>query len=237
MARVYWPDADPVGRRLKVPADSSAPWLTVVGVVEDVRPFDPNSPQVRQLYLPFTESSGRALVYFVATNETPASRMQDIRQAVRAIDPDLPVLDLQTMTEAMSVQMSGAQLGQKSLRVNALVAVLLAVSGVYSVVAFAVARRRREIAIRVALGGSRTSIVAMLLGQALRPALIGIVIGLVLSAMTSRAITLILFGVDPLDPLTYSLTAIALALAAATASCVPALRVTRANTVAALRAE
>jgi putative ABC transport system permease protein len=81
------------------------------------------------------------------------------------------------------------------------------------------------------------SIVAMLLRQALRPALIGIVIGLGLSAVTSRAIAMILFGVDPLDPLTYSLTTIALSLAAATASCVPALRATRANTVTALRAE
>ncbi len=105
----------------------------------------------------------------------------------------------------------------------------------YSVVAFAVARRRREIAIRVALGGSRSSIVAMLLRQALRPALVGLALGLVLSALMSRAIALVLFGVNPLDPLTYALTTLALCLAAATASCVPALRATRANSVVALR--
>ncbi len=146
-------------------------------------------------------------------------------------------LDLRTMSESMSIDLSGVQLGQRSLRVNALIAVLLAISGVYSVVAFAVARRQREIAIRVALGGSRSSIVAMLLRQALRPALLGIVVGLVFSAIISRAIALVLFGVNPLDPLTYALTTLALGVAAATASCVPALRATRANSVVALRAE
>jgi putative ABC transport system permease protein len=238
MARAYWANEDPVGRRLRLGGgDATASWLTVIGVVDDVRPLDPASPQVRQLYLPFAQSSGRALVYFVATRDTPLGRLQDMRLAVRDVDSELPVLDLRPMTEVMSIALSGAALGQKSLRVNAAIAALLAVSGVYSVVAFAVARRRREIAIRVALGGSRPSIVAMLLRQALRPALVGIVVGLILSALISRAITLMLFGVDPLDPLTYGLTAIALSLAAATASCVPALRATRGNSVVALRAE
>jgi putative ABC transport system permease protein len=105
------------------------------------------------------------------------------------------------------------------------------------VVAFAVARRRREIAIRVALGGPRHSIVIMLLRQALRPALVGIVVGFALSALVSRRLTVMLFGVDPLDPLTYGLTALALSVAAVTASGVPALRAIRANTLATLRAD
>jgi putative ABC transport system permease protein len=141
------------------------------------------------------------------------------------------------MTEVMATALSGSEFGRKSLQVNAAIAVLLALSGVYSVVAFAVARRRREIAIRVAVGGSPSSIVALLLRQALRPALVGLVIGLALSALLSRAITLMLWGVDPLDPLTYALTTFALCFAAAAASVVPAIRAMRANTVAALRAE
>jgi putative ABC transport system permease protein len=238
MARAYWPDEDPVGRRLKlVRGDEPSSWLTVIGVVGDVRPFDPNSPQVRQVYLPFARSTGRALVYFVATRDEPLGRVQDVRLAVREIDPELPVLDLRTMTETMSIALSGSEFGQQSLRANAMIAVLLAISGVYSVVAFAVARRRREIAIRVALGGSRSAIVRMLLRQALRPALVGLGLGLVLSAFVSRAITLMLFGVDPLDPLTYALTTIALCLSAVAASCVPALLATRAGSVGALRAE
>jgi ABC-type antimicrobial peptide transport system permease subunit len=163
--------------------------------------------------------------------------LQDVRLAVRDIDSELPVLDLRTMTDVMSVALSGSQFGRKSLQWNAAIAVLLALSGVYSIVAFAVARRRREIAIRVALGGSPLSIVTLLLRQALRPALIGIMVGLVLSALLSRAITLMLFGVNPFDPLTYTLTTIALCGAAVMASCVPAIRAMRANTVSTLRAE
>jgi predicted lysophospholipase L1 biosynthesis ABC-type transport system permease subunit len=189
------------------------------------------------MYVPFAQSSGRALVYFVATRDAPLSRMQDVRSAVRDVDPELPVLDLQPMTEVMATARSGEAFGRKSLQWNAAMAVLLALSGVYSVVAFAVSRRRREIAIRAALGGSPASIVAMLLRQALRPALVGLGVGLILSALLSRAITLMLFGVNPLDPLTYTLTTIALCVAAATASCVPAIRATRASSVAALKAE
>jgi len=238
MARAYWPDVDPVGRRFRTAGgDTSAPWLTVIGVVDDVRPVDPTSPQVRLMYLPFEQSASRALIYFVATRDSPINRLQDVRLAVRDVEPELPVLDLRTMTEVLSTTLSGSELGEKSLRVNAAIAALLAVSGVYSVVAFAVARRRREIAIRVALGGSRSSIVALLLRQALRPALAGLVLGLVSSALVSRAITVALFGVNPLDPLIYGLTALALFLAAAVASCVPALRATRTNAVVALRSE
>jgi putative ABC transport system permease protein len=238
MGRAYWPNADPVGRRLRLTGGgTSAPWLTVVGVVDDVRPFDPNSPQVRQMYQPFAQASGRALVYFIATHDAPLSRLQEVRLAVRDIDPELPVLDLRPMTEVMSTALAGSEFGRKSLQWNAAMAVLLALSGVYSVVAFAVARRRREIAIRVALGGSPLSIVVLLLVQALRPAFAGIAVGLILSALLSRAITLMLFGVNPLDPLTYTLTTIALCVAAATASCVPAIRATRASSVAALKAE
>jgi predicted permease len=238
MARAYWPNEDAVGRRLRLAeGDEPTPWLTVIGMVEDIRPMDPSSPQVRQLYVPFEQSRGRALIYFVATDDAPLGRVQDVRLAVREVDRDLPVLDLQTMAEAVSRNLSGAQLGQKSLQANAAIALLLAISGVYSVVAFAVARRRREIAIRVAMGGTRSAIVVMLLRQALRPALVGIAVGLVLSALTGRAIALMLFGVDPLDPLTYIVTTIALCFAAATASFVPALRATRVDSVAALKAE
>jgi putative ABC transport system permease protein len=141
------------------------------------------------------------------------------------------------MKDTLSDQFAGVRLGQASIRVNAAIAVVMAISGVYSLVAFTVARRRREIAVRVALGGTRSRIVTALLRQSLRPALIGVGLGLVFSALVSRAASLILFGVNPLDPYTYILTTTALCLAAAAASCIPALKVTRADSVAALRSE
>jgi putative ABC transport system permease protein len=209
----------------------------VIGVVEDVRPFDPTSPQVRQVYLPFAQAPSDALVYYVATADTPLSRLQDVRAAVRDVDPELPLLDLQTMKETLSNQFSGVRLGQASIRVNAVIAVVMAISGVYSLVAFTVARRRREIAVRVALGGTRSAIVTALLRQSLRPALIGVALGVMFSALVSRAAALVLFGVNPLDPFTYILTTIGLCFAAGAASCIPALKATRADSIVALRSE
>jgi predicted permease len=238
LAHAYWPGEDPLGRRLRFTAqERRGMWLTVIGVVGDVRPFDPTSPQVRQMYLPFAQAGGRALVYFVTTRDAPIGRLQDVRGAVREIDPELPVIDLGTLSETMTRDQSGLQFGQASLRTNALIAVLLAVSGVYSVVAFAVARRRREIAIRIALGGTRSSLVALLSRQALSPTLVGIAIGIVLSALVSPATAAVLYGVDPLDPMLYGLASIGLCLTAAAASCIPAFRATRGSTAVALRAE
>jgi len=236
LARAYWPDQNPVGRRLKL-ADGSRPWLTVIGVVDDVRPLDPTSPQVRHLYLPLMQGPIRALTYFVATRDDPAARLQDVRAAVREVDADLPVLDLRTLNAAMDDSFRGLRFGQNTMRVNAVIAVLLALTGVYSVVAFASARRKREIAIRVALGGRRTPIVTMLLVQALRPAFVGVAVGLVLAALASRAISVMLFLVEPLNPVFYGFAAIVLCAATAAASCFPAIRATRVDAAAALRAE
>jgi putative ABC transport system permease protein len=238
MARAYWSENEALGRRFRMSsADDSAPWLTVIGVVDDIRPFDPTSPQVRQVYLPFSQTPGRALVFYVATVDSPMNRLQDVRAAVRGVDPDLPVLDLRTMSETVANQFSGVRLGQAAIRVNAFIAVVMAISGVYSVVAFTIARRRREIAVRTALGGTRSAIVSTLLRQTIRPALMGIALGLVVSALVSRGAALVLFGVNPLDPFTYILTAVALCLATAAASCIPALKATRADNISALRAE
>jgi ABC-type antimicrobial peptide transport system permease subunit len=173
----------------------------------------------------------------VATVDSPMNRLQDVRAAVRGVDPDLPVLDLRTMSETVANQFSGVRLGQAAIRVNAFIAVVMAISGVYSVVAFTIARRRREIAVRTALGGTRSAIVSTLLRQTIRPALMGIALGLVVSALVSRGAALVLFGVNPLDPFTYILTAVALCLATAAASCIPALKATRADNISALRAE
>jgi predicted lysophospholipase L1 biosynthesis ABC-type transport system permease subunit len=235
LARAYWPDQRAVGRRLRL-ASASPSWLTVIGVVDDVRPVDPTSPQVRQLYLPLMQGPIRALTYFVATRDDPAARLQDVRAAVREVDADLPVLDPRTLTAAMDDAFQGMRFGQNAMRVNAVIAVMLALTGVYSLVAFASARRKREIAIRVALGGRRAAIVTMLLVQALRPAFVGVAAGLVLAALASRAISLMPLA-DPLNPMFYGFAAIVLCAATAAASCFPAIRATRVDAAAALRAE
>jgi predicted permease len=236
LASAYWPNQRAVGRRLRR-GDASQPWVTVIGVVGDVRPVDPTSPQVRQLYVPFAQAPLRSLVYFARTKDDPAAHLQTVRALVGAIDADVPVADLRTLQAAMDDTLKGQRFGQNTLRVNAALSLLLALTGVYSVMAIASARRRREIAIRVALGGRRDAIVAMLLRQALRPAFVGVAVGLALAALVSRAIEVMLFGVNPLDPLTYTLSAAVMCTAVAAASCLPAIRATRVDPAAALRAE
>jgi predicted permease len=239
LARAYWPDQDLLGRRVSVGGSRhDGRWLTIVGVADDVRPFDPTSPQVRQLYLPFEQAPVRALTYFVAASGGARDdRFPDVRQAVRQADPDLPVLDLRPLTDVMDDLLLGATLGQRSMWANALLAAVLAITGVYSVVAFATARRRREIAIRVAVGGSPLRIVTMLLGEAALPVIAGLAAGAAISVLAGRATALVLFGVNPLDPLTYGMTALLLCAAAAAASSLPALRATRLNVASSLRAE
>jgi predicted permease len=238
LADAYWPNLDAVGRRLRLGDGSLAgSWRTVIGVVADVRPLDPTSPQVRQLYLPLEQSPVRALDYFVAIRDDSTNWVQAVRLAVRDVDPELPVLDPRSLTRAIDDQLAGARWGQYAILLNAVIAVLLAFTGIYALAAFSVACRRREIAVRLALGATGFSIVSMLLRQALRPALAGVGVGIVMSALVSRAIALVLYGVNPLDPLLYGLAAIALCLAATSAGCFPALRATRVETMVALRAD
>jgi predicted permease len=237
-ARAYWPDQDATGKRVRLGGGNpDQPWLTVVGVVDDVRPVDPTSPQVRHLYLPLAQSPVRALTYFVSTPDDPTTRVQEIRQAVHDMDVGLPVLDLRPLASVIDDQLNGQRLVGASLQVIAAIAIALAVTGVYSLVAFASARRRREIAIRMAMGGTRRAIVGALLLQTLRPALIGVAVGLVMSALASRALALILFGVNPLDPVVYGGAALGLTMAVVLASSAPALRATRLDAAAALRCE
>ena len=237
MARTYFPNQSPLGRRLRLAAEEASPWLTIVGVVDDVRPLDPTSPQVRQLYLSLEQRPMRAATFFVATHDDPASHLTDMRSAVRSVDADLPMLDLRTLPATIDDQLRGQRLGQRAIRANAVVAGLLAITGIYSVVAFAVARRRREIAIRMALGGTRREIVTLLLRQAMRPAVIGLGVGLGLTALVTRATSLLLYGVNPLDPAIYGLAALTFGVAAAAASCFPAVRATRMETAHSLRAD
>ena len=237
MARAYWPDNESLGRRFRLAgAGESAPWLTVIGVVEDIRPFDPTSPQVRQVYLPFAQVGGRALVYFVATVDAPLSRVQDVRAAVRDVDRELPVLDLRTMSDALSNQFSGVRLGQVSIRVNAVIAVVMAISGVYSLVAFTVARRRREIAVRVALGASRRRVIGMILFDVVRLVTPGVVIGLVLTAALNRLNAENMgISLSSVEPLAYVFGGAIAILVAVLASLAPARRAASVQPMVAMR--
>jgi predicted permease len=238
MAERYWPGRDPVGRRVKRgPAEGEETWLTVVGVAGNVRNDDPGSPPPPQLYLLEPRHPARSLVYFAATRDDPRDHFEAVRAAVERVDPEQPVMSLHSLDQVMSDLYAGAALGAGALQAFGIVAVALAILGVYSMLSYSVSRRRREMAIRLALGASERGLLGMVLRQGLRLALAGIVVGMGAALFVSRGLTTILVGVSPSDPLTYGVVVLLIVTVTMVASFLPALRAARGDPAAALRHE
>jgi hypothetical protein len=159
LAERYWPEQTAIGHRLKLGLDdSSDPWRTVVGIVGDVRRFDPTTPPPPQLYLPLSQQPIRSLTYFVTTEDEPDAHADAVRASVWKVDPQQPVEDLRTLEEAVDELYAGVELGEHMLTALGIIAVILAASGIYSVFSYSIARRQREIAIRMAFGAGRSDL-------------------------------------------------------------------------------
>jgi putative ABC transport system permease protein len=218
-------------------AEAEGPWLTVVGVVGNVRNDDPPSPPPRRLYLLEPRHPARSLVYFAATRGDPRDHFEAVRAAVERVDPEQPVTGLGSLDQVMRDDYAPAAFGTNALKAFGIVAVALASLGVYSMLAYSVSRRRREMAIRLALGATQRELLSMVLRQGLRVALVGIVVGAGAALFLSRGLTAILVGVSPSDPLTYGAVVVLVVTVTMAASFLPALRATRGDPVTALRHE
>jgi putative ABC transport system permease protein len=142
LAERYWPEQTAIGHRLKLGLDdSSDPWRTVVGIVGDVRRFDPTTPPPPQLYLPLSQQPIRSLTYFVTTEDEPDAHADAVRASVWKVDPQQPVEDLRTLEEAVDELYAGVELGEHMLTALGIIAVILAASGIYSVFSYSIARR------------------------------------------------------------------------------------------------
>ncbi len=234
----HWPGQDPVGERFKPGAASSAdPWLMVVGVVGDVRALSLDSPIREAMYVPYPQRPERRFSVAVKTTGSPLALVDRVRQAVGAIDRNLPVADVFTMDRVVVRSLWQPRLFSWIFGVFGAVALLLAVVGVYGVVSYSVAQRTREIGIRVALGAGRGRIRRMVLGQGMRATFIGLAIGLASALAVTRVMGALLYGVSPTDPVTFGLVTMALTLTALVACFVPALRATKVDPIVALRCE
>jgi putative ABC transport system permease protein len=219
------------------PAEGEGTWLTVVGVAGNVRNDDPGSPPPPQLYLLEPRHPARSLVYFAATRDDPRDHFEAVRAAVERVDPEQPVLSLRSLDQVMSDDYAPATFGVGALETFGLIAVALASLGVYSMLAYSVSRRRREMAIRLALGATRRDLLRMVLRQGMRVALVGVVVGVGAALFVSRGLTTILFGVSPSDPLTYGAVVLLIVTVTMAASFLPALRAAHGDPVTALRHE
>ena len=233
--RRHFPGEDPIGRTL-VTGMGQLP-SQIIGVVADVRSTNLNTPPEADYFLPALQRPETFTNILVRSNAGPMSMVPLVRDALRAVDPDLPLLQPQTLETRIAQTVADRRLALVLLGSFAALALLLASLGVYSVMAHLVAVRTSEIGIRMALGASPGAVMRMVLGHSRRLTLVGIAIGVAGGFAVSRLMEQVLFEVDPADPLIYIAVSVTLLLVAELASWFPARRATRIDPVVALRME
>ncbi len=231
--RRHWPDGDALGRRL-VMFDQS--W-EIVGVVGDVREFGGDDPAPPIAYYAAFQRTVRTMTFVLRTGGDPAALAGPIRRAVAAVAPSLPVYDVRTLEEHVRLWDTGNRVMPKLLSTFGAMALVLALIGVYGVMAYTVAQRERELGIRRVLGAGIRDISWLVLGQGLRMAAFGTGIGLLIALGATRTLSTFLLGVSPFDPAVFAAVSLALVAAALAASTVPARRATAVDPGVALRAE
>lgn len=240
LAEQYWPGEDAIGKRLKVgPADSPNAWLTVVGVVGDVRQ---TGLQVQKLefYVPYMQErrsfmAPRDLV--VRTKADPAVIAAAVRKAVWSVDKDQPVSNVRTVNEVFSAAISQERFQALMLGLSAALALVLAFVGLYGVISYSVVQRTHEIGVRMALGAQPVDVLSLVIRQGMSLTLVGLVVGIVAGTFVTRVLTDMLFGVTPRDPLTFAGVPVLLLIVAFLACYIPARRATRIDPLEALRYE
>jgi predicted permease len=251
LAQHYWPNQDPVGKRLRIGTqEMQTPWLTVVGEIADIKLSSPDVDATEQFYQPLeqAEKSIGSLAspadlngnggFIAFRGALPPKQMENVlRATVRSIDPQLALTQVTTMEQAISDIEAPRRFNTAVISGFAAAALLLAVLGIYSVIAFSVASRAQEMAIRMALGSQRSGIMRLILISGAKLACVGCVIGLLGATAASGLLRSFLFDVSPFDPVVMTLAAIAVLLLALSASAFPARRAASIEPMRALRAE
>ncbi len=237
MVRKYWSEENPIGRRIRVNVGDKPDWMTVVGVVGDVK-YGLNRNPYPQFYVPYAQEPGGYQNVVLKTAMTPDVATPSIRALLRSIDPGVPT-HIQRLEDRIDQSSAVAGKRFQILLLGCLsgLAALLAVIGIYGVLAYIVSQRSHEIGIRMALGAGKASVMRNVVGRGLLLAGIGLVVGLVITLAFSRLMESLLFEVSPTDPATLTGVALLVALAAAAASSFPAYRATKVDPSEALRQE
>ncbi|HEY0876743.1 MAG TPA: ABC transporter permease [Vicinamibacterales bacterium] len=242
MARRYWPGRDALGGRFRL-GGPNRPWITIVGIVADVKHNGITGVVKEKFYIPHTQwhlsrgSAIRSMSLVIRTSGEPSALTGAVRGEISALDPSLPVADVRTMDDVVGATLSAPRFTGLLMMVFAALAMTLSAIGIYGVLSYLVSRRTREIGIRVAIGAGRAQVLRMIMGQALALTLLGVVVGLAGSIWAARLMQPMLHGVTPGDPLTFAAVAVLLAFVAGVASLVPAVRATRVDPILALKAE
>jgi putative ABC transport system permease protein len=230
-------DREPIGARITFgdPADTTSQWWTVVGVVDVVAQEGLDAKPYAQLYLPIAQAPRRNVFVVARTEGDPMAVVAGLRQALRSVDPDLPMNDVRSMQQRVADSIAVPRVSVALLSVFAALAMILAAIGIYGVLSYAVAQRTREIGIRMALGANASNVRRLIVRQGMTPAVVGLGVGLVGALLVTRLMSTLLFGVEPTDPLTFAAVSVFLASIAFVASYVPARRATLVAPTEALR--
>jgi putative ABC transport system permease protein len=238
-ARDAWPGQDPLGRRIRFGGPQSrAPWLTVIGVVRDLRRSDDVRRHVRpEVYISTLQTPQRSQMLLVRTATDPRAIVASVRREVQAINPQLPLFGVGTLDGQIFETLATPRFRAVLLAGFALIALLLATIGIYGVTAHAVGQRTHEVGIRMALGAARRDVLALILVQHLKPALIGAAAGIAGAIVLGQSLRTLVYGIRATDPITFIAMAVVLIVVAVIACWIPARRATRVDPLVALRAE
>ncbi|HEU4955327.1 MAG TPA: FtsX-like permease family protein, partial [Gemmatimonadales bacterium] len=236
MAEKYWPGTNPIGRRVRIGSDR--PWLTVTGIVGDVRQIGPTDPPKAELYsASHTVSSQEMSMVGRTVDDDPERLGASVTAAIRSVDPEQPVFAVMSMERLIENASAERRVSMVLLLVFAGMALLLSALGIYGVMAYTTTQRRHEIGIRLALGAGTPDVLRLVVGQGMRLVLVGLVAGLVGAWLLSRVLASQLYGITAQDPLTYVTVALLLGTVALVATWVPARRATRVDPMISLRVE
>jgi putative ABC transport system permease protein len=237
MTRMIWPGEDPIGKRLKFGDDPNRPWLTVVGVVGDVRQVSLFEGPRAEAYRPASQFPLTSMALLVRTPGEPLASTRSVQEAIWEVDPDLALFGVRTLKQVEASNSRGTASITWLLSAFAGTALVLALAGLYGVMSYLVSRRTREVALRMALGAKTRDLLRLVLRRALLLTLLGVVGGVLIALSLAGALESLVFGVSPTDTTTFVVVAALLVVVALGASYVPALRATRVDPATALRQE
>jgi putative ABC transport system permease protein len=233
LARQVFPNEEPIGKRLVIGIGGQA--FEIIGVVGDIRHSALENGPAPAMYFPTYEGSWMNVV--IRAQGDPANLAAAVRREVKAIDPDQPIAAVKTMDEWLATSVSSQRYRTSLLAVFALIALLLAATGIYGVMSYSVAQRTHEIGVRMALGARRFDVLKLVVGQGMMLVAIGVALGLMGAVALTRVMSSLLFAVTPKDPLTFVAVAMFLPLVAFVACYIPARRGTKVDPLVALRYE
>ncbi len=238
MAQQLWPNQSPLGKRIK-PAgvDARAPWMTVVGVVGRIKQDTLDSDSRMALYLSHTQYPARTMNVVLRGSVAPAALTPAVKRAIHDLDPDLPLYNVRTMVQRVDDSLARRRLTMLLLGIFAGLALVLATTGIYGVIAYLVSQGTREIGIRLALGATRGNILRLIVRQGISLALAGVACGVAGAYAFSRVLQSLLFGISPKDALTFTAIPLLLIATALVASYIPARRAAHIDPMISLRCE